>query len=79
MSDMMQMMMGMGMAQNMMQNMQGSVGTPGQAAPATNTPDADAERAKILNTLKQLGELKEAGVLSEEEFNTKKAELLARL
>ena len=33
----------------------------------------------IMNLLKQLGELKESGILTEEEFKTKKAELLARL
>jgi len=33
----------------------------------------------IMNMLKQLGELKEAGVLTEEEFTKKKSELLSRL
>ena len=33
----------------------------------------------IMGLLKQLGELKEAGILTEEEFSAKKAELLARL
>jgi hypothetical protein len=32
-----------------------------------------------LNLLKELGGLRDAGVLTEEEFNTKKTELLARL
>lgn len=33
----------------------------------------------IMNMLKQLGELKAAGILTEEEFNAKKTELLAKL
>lgn len=33
----------------------------------------------IMNTLKQLGELKAAGILTEEEFDSKKKELLAKL
>lgn len=38
------------------------------------TPDAD-----VLETLRRLGELRDAGVLTPEEFETKKAEWLARL
>jgi hypothetical protein len=32
-----------------------------------------------MNQLKKLGELRDAGILSEEEFTTKKTDLLARL
>lgn len=71
MSDMMQMMMGMGMAQNMAQNVQNSVGNK----PAGGAGGHD----EVMDALKKLGDLKTAGILSEEEFNTKKAELLARL
>lgn len=93
MSEMMKMMMSMGMANNMMQNMQGSMGgqpqqpqqqqpqaapqQPQAAAPAGE--DAASEKEKVMATLKQLGELKEMGVLTEEEFNKKKADLLAKL
>ena len=33
----------------------------------------------IMKMLKELGELKTAGILTEEEFNAKKTELLAKL
>ena len=36
-------------------------------------------RQEIMDTLKGLGDLKAAGILTDEEFNTKKTELLARL
>lgn len=42
------------------------------ATPSPTQPD-------IIGQIRQLGELKDAGVLSEEEFETKKAELLRRL
>ncbi|MFW5658628.1 MAG: SPFH domain-containing protein [Bacteroidota bacterium] len=88
MSEMMKMMMSMGMANNMMQNMQGSMGgqqqapqqqAPQQQAQAPAQDAGDSERDKVMATLKQLGELKEMGVLTEEEFNKKKADLLAKL
>lgn len=41
-----------------------------QAAPAADNPLAQLEK---------LNKLKEAGILSEEEFNAKKADLLAKL
>ena len=43
-----------------------------EAAPAKAEPDA-------MEQLKKLAELKDAGILTEEEFNAKKAELLARI
>lgn len=43
-------------------------------------PSAKAQtREEILDLLKELGGLRDAGVLTEEEFNAKKTELLARL
>jgi hypothetical protein len=47
------------------------------ASPATsaNAPD----RAQTMQLLRELGQLKADGILTEEEFNAKKAELLARL
>jgi len=60
--------MGFGMAQMMMQNQQKQA--------ATSKPESKEE---ILATLKELGGLKEAGVLTKEEFEAKKKELLARL
>ncbi|MCS7028067.1 MAG: SPFH domain-containing protein [Bacteroidia bacterium] len=44
-----------------------------------NTSPQEDERAKIMATLKELGELKAAGILTEEEFNQKKKELLSKL
>lgn len=44
-----------------------------------NTPPKQESREDILKTIKELGELKQAGILTEEEFNTKKKELLAKL
>ncbi len=47
-----------------------------KAAPPTAASTANPD---IIGQIKQLGELKEAGVLSQEEFEAKKAELLRRL
>jgi membrane protease subunit (stomatin/prohibitin family) len=46
-----------------------------QSAGAATTND----QQKMLDLLKQLGDLKTAGVLTEEEFNKKKAEILSKL
>jgi hypothetical protein len=46
-----------------------------QAAPA-NDPQ---EKQKLVDLLKQLGELKAQGILTEDEFNQKKAEILGKL
>jgi Short C-terminal domain len=34
---------------------------------------------EIMSALKEIGQLKEAGILTQDEFDTKKKELLARL
>jgi predicted Zn-dependent peptidase len=44
-----------------------------------NNSNPDQEREKIMATLKQLGELKQMGVLTDEEFEAKKKELLSKL
>ncbi|MFN7707293.1 MAG: SPFH domain-containing protein [Sphingobacteriia bacterium] len=64
---MMQMAMGMNMSNKMMNAQQ----KPQAAEPMT--------QEKIMETLKQLGELKAAGILSEAEFEAKKKDLLSRL
>ena len=61
--------MGMGMAQMMMNQQKGQE----QGSSKAQT------REEILATLKELGALKEAGILTDEEFESKKKELLARL
>lgn len=64
------------MANMMMQNMQNQQGGQTQQPAAE---EKEMSRDEIMKTLKELGELKEAGILNEEEFDAKKKELLARL
>ncbi len=65
---------GIAMGQMMMNQMgQASNNSAANAAPAGETKE------EIMSLLKQLGELKEAGILTEEEFTAKKTELLAKL
>lgn len=52
---------------------QSSAGLPG-SSPATTAPDPDA-----LEQLRRLGQLRTSGVLTEAEFEAKKAELLGRI
>jgi len=70
--------MGFGMANqmaNMMNQQPQQRGGGGQAAPQQQVESRD----QIMATLKQLGELKAAGVLTDAEFDAKKKELLAKL
>lgn len=64
--------LGFGMAQMFMNQQQQN---------ANIQPNAPQKESKedIMNLLKELGSLKEAGILTEEEFDAKKKELLARL
>ncbi|MFN9545817.1 MAG: SHOCT domain-containing protein [Cyanobacteriota bacterium] len=52
--------------------------TPVPAAETANA-ERDRQQAAVLGALSKLGELKAMGILSEEEFTAKKAELLRRL
>ena len=52
---------------------------PQQSQNTTSPLPAANDQQKMLDLLKQLGELKTAGILTEEEFNQKKAELLGKL
>jgi hypothetical protein len=63
--------MGFAMAGQMAGQMAGANAQAAQRPPET--------REQILATLKQLGELKAAGILTDAEFETKKKELLAKL
>lgn len=67
---------------NMMQQMLNKQGTPAGQSP-TAAPAGDAakpmSREEIMQTLKDLGDLKAAGIVSEAEFEAKKQELLGRL
>ncbi|MBC9822745.1 PH domain-containing protein [Terrabacter sp. MAHUQ-38] len=49
-----------------------------QPVAPTNEPPAD-DKSAIIEAIKQLGALHEAGILTDEEFSAKKAELLGRL
>lgn len=69
--------MGFGMAQQMAAMMNQQPQRPAAGAPAA-APVAES-RDQIMATLKQLGELKSAGILTDAEFDAKKKELLAKL
>jgi membrane protease subunit (stomatin/prohibitin family) len=71
-------MTGMMMANMMMQNMSQQQQNQQNSQSNQNTP-APQSKDDIMKTLKDLAELKAAGVLTEEEFNEKKKELLAKL
>ncbi|MBK9037354.1 MAG: SPFH domain-containing protein [Myxococcales bacterium] len=72
--------MGFGMANQMAQMMnqqpQARQGGGGGGGPA---PAPAESRDQIMKTLKELGELKTAGILTDSEFDAKKKELLAKL
>ena len=72
MNSMIEMSLGMNMVNQMMNQQKNN-------NPSNNTSNPDQEREKIMATLKQLGELKEMGVLTQEEFDAKKKELLSKL
>lgn len=70
--------MGFAMAGQMMNQWnQAQAPRPPQPAPAGAEPPMSKDQ--IMSMLKQLGELKQAGILSEAEFDAKKKELLAKL
>ncbi|MEV4076213.1 SHOCT domain-containing protein [Nonomuraea fuscirosea] len=58
----------------------GESGTP-EAIEASKSPEAPAAPRwnEVTELIARLGELRDAGVLSEEEFQAKKTELLSRL
>ncbi|HMN22711.1 MAG TPA: SPFH domain-containing protein [Ottowia sp.] len=66
---------GVAMGQVLAQGMQSALqpGAPAAAAPAAVQPD------DVMATLEKLGELRAKGILTEDEFNAKKAELLKKL
>ena len=64
---------GMGMANMFMNQMQKNQ----QQQPQNQQPQMT--RAEVIKTLKELGELKDMGILTIDEFNGKKKELLARI
>lgn len=72
--DMANLMMSNMMMQQMQNQQQNQVGQQNQGGGQN-----EMSRDEIMKTLKELGELKTAGILSEEEFDAKKKDLLARL
>jgi len=69
--------MGQVLAQNLQQGLSGA-GAPAAAAPAPAAV-AVVSAADVMTTLEKLGELKAKGILTAEEFDAKKAELLKKL
>ncbi|NML63997.1 virion core protein (lumpy skin disease virus) [Hymenobacter sp. RP-2-7] len=57
----------------------GGLGSMLNATAAPTPPAPGPDRAQTMQLLRELGQLKAEGVLTEEEFNAKKTELLARL
>lgn len=70
--------MGMGMAQMFMNQMNQNKDA-NQNPPQAEAKEKAMTRVEIMDTLKGLGDLKAAGILTDEEFNAKKTELLAKL
>ena len=68
--------LGQVLAQNLQQGLQG--GNAAQAAPAA-AGVAGVKPDDVMATLEKLGELKAKGILTQEEFDAKKAELLKKL
>jgi hypothetical protein len=64
------------LAQNMQKGMQPPA-EPAAAAPAS--PAAVIRPEDVMATLEKLGDLKAKGILTQEEFDAKKAELLKKL
>ena len=64
------------LAQNMQSALQGGAAAGAGAAAAA---PAGVKPEDVMATLEKLGELKAKGILTDDEFNTKKAELLKKL
>ena len=68
--------MGQILAQNMQSALQGTAPAAGAAAAAA---PVGVKPEDVMTTLEKLGELKSKGILTDDEFNAKKAELLKKL
>ena len=69
--------LGQVLAQNLAQGLQGGgAAAAAQAAPAAAV---GVKAEDVMATLEKLGELKSKGILTQEEFDSKKAELLKKL
>ena len=72
---------GVAMGQILAQNMQSALGggAPAAASAPAAAPAVGVRPEDVMATLEKLGELKSKGILTDDEFNTKKAELLKKL
>lgn len=70
---------GSGQQQGYSQNQQQNYGQVQQQPYAPAPPVSTPSQAEIFSSLERLAQLHQSGVLSEDEFKTKKAELLSRL
>ncbi len=68
---------GVALGQVLAQNL--AAGLQGQAVPAAAPQAAGVKPEDVMATLEKLGELKTKGILTQEEFDAKKAELLKKL
>ena len=71
--------LGQVLAQNLQAGLQGGGGAAAQAAPAAAAAVVGVKPEDVMATLEKLGELKSKGILTQEEFDAKKAELLKKL
>lgn len=71
--------MGMGMGLGMAQMFMNQQGQGQQGQPTSAAQPAAAPQRTVMDRLKELNELKGAGLLTEEEFSAKKAELMKQL
>jgi len=71
--------LGQVMAQQLAAGLHAQVATPSVAAPAALAGAVGMKAEDVMATLEKLGDLKVKGILTQEEFDTKKAELLKKL
>lgn len=71
--------MGQVLAQNLQQGLQGANAQSQAAAAAAAAQAAQVRPDDVMATLEKLGDLKAKGILTQEEFDAKKAELLKKL
>jgi membrane protease subunit (stomatin/prohibitin family) len=68
---------GVALGQVLAQNL--AAGLQGASAPAAAPQAAGVKPEEVMATLEKLGDLKTKGILTQEEFDAKKAELLKKL
>ena len=71
--------LGQVLAQNLAAGLQGNTAGAATAAASQAAQAAGVKPEDVMATLEKLGELKGKGILTQEEFDAKKAELLKKL